>query len=110
RRWGVSGAAAPPYTNAMPRDDAAGVLAHLIARPRVEPVYVGVDSDPASEETVYRWLAARVAGPPPRRSAEARGAGKRCSNRLLLASGYRLLFPTFREGYGALADGEGGAA
>lgn len=96
------------YTNRIHRDDAAGALAHLLARPRVERVYVGVDSEPADEETLYRWLAARVGGPQPRAREAPQGAGKRCSNRLLLASGYRLLFPTFREGYGALAGRAGG--
>ncbi len=103
-------AATRHYTNRIHRDDAAGALAHLLARARVEPVYVAVDSEPADQETVYRWLAARVAGPPPRAAFGAGGGGKRCSNRLLLASGYRLLFPTFREGYGALAGAGGGTA
>jgi nucleoside-diphosphate-sugar epimerase len=102
-------AAPPRYTNRIHRDDAAGALAHLLRRPALEPVYVAVDSEPAAEEALQRWLAARVGGTPPRaRHGVREGAGKRCSNRLLLASGYRLLFPTFREGYGALADADPG--
>jgi nucleoside-diphosphate-sugar epimerase len=101
--------APPHYTNRIHRDDAAGALAHLLNRPRLEPVYVGVDCEPAAEEPLQRWLAARVGGAPPRpRVGPAGGAGKRCSNRLLLAAGYRFRFPTFREGYGALADAEPG--
>jgi nucleoside-diphosphate-sugar epimerase len=100
-------AAPPRYTNRIHRDDAAGALAHLLRRPSLEPVYLGVDCEPAAEEPLQRWLAARVGGAPPRpRAGAPEGAGKRCSNRLLLAAGYRFRFPTFREGYGALADAE----
>jgi nucleoside-diphosphate-sugar epimerase len=101
----------PRYTNRIHRDDAAGALAHLLSLPRPAPVYVGVDCEPASEAELHRWLAARVGAPPPgSRDAPEEGSGKRCSNRLLLASGYRFRFPTFREGYGALAGGDGGAS
>jgi nucleoside-diphosphate-sugar epimerase len=98
----------PRYTNRIHRDDAAGLLAHLLTVKDLAPAYVGVDCDPAGEETFYRWLAERVGGPKPQASSEAgTGAGKRASNRLALASGYRFRFPTFREGYGALAVGGG---
>ena len=112
RTGGLSYQAAPRrYTNRIHRDDAAGALAHLLARPSLEPVYVAVDCEPVAEEPLQRWLAARVGGAPPRaRGGPPEGAGKRCSNRLLLASGYRFRFPTFREGYGALAAAEGGCA
>lgn len=117
RSGGLAYQAAPPrYTNRIHRDDAAGALAHLLLRPALAPVYLGVDCEPAAEETLQRWLAARVGGAPPRPRGETpEGAGKRCSNRLLLGAGYRFLFPTFREGYGALAAadpvaGEGGYA
>lgn len=105
RTGGLAYQAAPPrYTNRIHRDDAAGALAHLLGRPSLEPVYVAVDCEPAAEEPLQRWLAGCVGGAPPRaRAGPPGGAGKRCSNRLLLASGYRLRFPTFREGYGALA-------
>ncbi|HEX2486050.1 MAG TPA: NAD-dependent epimerase/dehydratase family protein [Myxococcota bacterium] len=95
------------WTNRIHRDDAAGALAHLLALPAPEPVYVGVDAEPAREDEVYRWLAARVGRPLPdarRADGERPVRGKRCSSRRLLASGYRLSFPTFREGYGALVD------
>jgi nucleoside-diphosphate-sugar epimerase len=100
---------APRYTNRIHRDDAAGVIEHLVRLPRLERVYVAVDCEPAADESVYRWLAARAGGAEPRRvplGAGGGGAGKRCSNRRLLASGYRFLYPTFREGYGALIEGE----
>jgi nucleoside-diphosphate-sugar epimerase len=109
RTGGLAYQAAPRrYTNRIHRDDAAAALAHLLARPSLEAVYVAVDCEPAAEEPLQRWLAARVGGAPPRvRAGRPEGAGKRCSNRLLLASGYRFRFRTFREGYGALAGSDG---
>jgi nucleoside-diphosphate-sugar epimerase len=108
-RSGASGG--PAWTNRIHRDDAAGALAHLALLPAAEPRYVGVDCEPAREADVLAWLAARLgvpagsapdaAPPAPRR---ARGS-KRCRNALLLASGYRFRYPTWREGYGALLEG-----
>lgn len=97
----------PVYTNRIHRDDAAGALAHLALLPDAEPCYVGVDCEPATEADVLAWLAQRVGGaaasgadPAPRR---VRGS-KRCRNALLLASGYRFRYPTYREGYAALLE------
>ena len=71
-----------------------------------EPLYLGVDSEPADEETVMNWLAGSLGGPAPRPAEPddprpARG-NKRCRNARLLASGYELRYPTFREGYAAV--------
>ena len=105
----------PRYTNRIHRDDCAGALAHLIAREivreRVDDVYVGVDDAPVGECEVLEWLAARLGAPAPRRAGAggdaAPGSGKRCSNARLRASGYRLRYPTYREGYAAVLAGEG---
>jgi nucleoside-diphosphate-sugar epimerase len=99
----------PRYTNRIHRDDVAGALAHLLALGAPDRLYLGVDAEPAPEAEVHRWLAARVGRPLPGPTAAEAGpaSGKRCSSRRLRASGYRLLFPTFREGYGALADAGG---
>jgi nucleoside-diphosphate-sugar epimerase len=98
----------PRFTNRIHRDDAAGALRHLMALESPEPVYLGVDADPADECEVLRWMAVQLGVDPPpvedRQSASAhRGAGsKRCSRARLLASGHRLLYPSFRDGYSAL--------
>ena len=101
----------PRFTNRIHRDDCAGALAHLIAREQVDDVYVGADDAPVTELEVLEWLAARLGAPAPRRvsdgGATSRGAGKRCSNSRLRASGYRLRYPTYREGYAAVLSGEG---
>jgi len=95
----------PRYTNRIHRDDAAGALAHLIALPKPERCYLGVDAEPADEADVLRWLAAELGVPPPRGRGEAenppvrRSGSKRCRSDRLRSSGYELRYPTFREGY-----------
>lgn len=97
----------PRYGNRIHRDDAAGALAHLLRLPAPQALYLGVDDAPEDLRVVLTWLAAELGAPPPRRE-EAAAAGspertsKRCSNALLTAAGYRLRFPTYREGYAAL--------
>jgi len=101
----------PPgsWTNRIHRDDAARAIAHLLALDAPEPLYIGVDDEPAELADVLAFLAERlgVAPPPPEPDGAAggpmRGRGtKRCSNRRLRGSGFSLLYPTYREGYGAL--------
>jgi len=96
---------APHYTNRIHRDDCAGVLRHLMQLEAPEPVYLGVDCEPADEAAVLRWLAGALGAAEPRvaaageRHGRERRASKRCRNDRLLASGYRFVHPTFREGY-----------
>jgi len=103
--------AEPHYTNRIHRDDAAGVLCHLLLHPDPLDLYLGVDDESAEEAAVYEWLAAELGAQPPPvedeedtgSSSRRRSAGsKRCSNRRLRESGYAFRYPTFREGYGEL--------
>ncbi|HYH45486.1 MAG TPA: NAD-dependent epimerase/dehydratase family protein, partial [Thermoanaerobaculia bacterium] len=106
--------AEPAYTNRIHRDDCAGLLAHLLALAEPQLLYLGVDHDPADLRDVYLWLAEQLGSPPPQAAepgasatgARTRAGSKRCSNARLLASGYRFLYPTFREGYGELIEQE----
>ena len=98
------------YGNRIHRDDAAGLIRHLLFHPDPAPLYLGVDDQSAEEAEVYTWLAKETGGPPPKEpDAEAapsdrrREVGsKRCSNALARESGYRFRYPTYREGYGEL--------
>lgn len=100
------------YTNRIHRDDAAGLVRHLLFHPDPAPLYLGVDDRSAEEAEVYGWLAKEVGGPPPATPEEdgdapqggrRRAVGsKRCSNALARESGYRFRYPTYREGYGEL--------
>jgi len=89
------------YTNRIHRDDAAGILAHLLEVKEPAPLYIGVDCEPVSQEGLWRWLADELRVPlgeaaePPTRTV----GSKRCRNDLLLSTGYRFRYPTFREGY-----------
>ena len=98
----------PHYTNRIHRDDCAGVLRHLVGHPTPEKLYLGVDSDPAEEAVVLRWLAGTLGAPPPRPAPPGPGvrSSKRCRNDLLLASGYEFRYPSFRDGYAELLAGQ----
>lgn len=98
---------APAYTNRIHRDDCAGVLAHVLTLDTAASTYVAADHDPAERCEVLRWLAQRLAAPAPRVGdvQGRRGANKRCRNDRLVGSGYRFVFPTFREGYDDILGG-----
>lgn len=103
----------PLYTNRIHREDCVGVLHHLMGLDAPRRIYLGVDSDPAPQCAVMDWLSAAMGlAPPPRIGPGAvrggRGGGnKRCRNARLLASGYRLIYPTYREGYRAVLGSDG---
>ncbi len=103
---GASCQNAPPlYTNRIHRDDCVGILVHLLDVDTVARIYIGVDSHPASQCEIMHWLAEKLGVSVPD-SIAGSSAGKRCHNRSLLESGYSLLYPTFREGYQAVLDGQ----
>ena len=103
----------PHYTNRIHRDDAAGLVRHLLFVDNPESLYLGVDNEPAEEGEVFDWLAQRlpctVADADPGDCAptatSGRGVGsKRCSNQRLRDSGYAMRYPSYREGLGSLLD------
>jgi nucleoside-diphosphate-sugar epimerase len=97
----------PNYTNRIHRDDCAGALMHLLDLESPERIYLGVDSRPAPQCEVMHWLSERLGvSAPSRRHVPGSGAGKRCSNRRLLQSGYGLIYPSYREGYAAVLNGQ----
>ncbi|MAE96081.1 MAG: NAD(P)-dependent oxidoreductase [Deltaproteobacteria bacterium] len=108
RRGEATFAPGPPrYRNRIHRDDAAGLLAHLLGLPGLPPVILGVDDAPVPEREVLEWLASRLGAPAPRAGEPAPGSrgaagNRRGCNDLLRSTGYVLRYPTYREGYGAL--------
>jgi len=122
RRGEFSPAQPVRYSNRIHREDCAGFPAHLLDQAErgiaLAPVYNGVDDLPAPQFEVESWLAARLgiqvapaaqlASPGDVHGAPALIGHKRCSNRLLHASGYRLLYPDYRSGYGAVLAREDG--
>jgi nucleoside-diphosphate-sugar epimerase len=116
--------AEPRYTNRIHRDDAAAAIVHLCTMAAdPDPVYLGVDNDPAELGDVQRFLAAELGLPQPPSDVpgggpgggsggsgggeQSRGGNKRCSNALLRSTGFEFAYPTFREGYRAILAGEG---
>lgn len=104
------------YTNRIHRDDCAGFLAHLLqlvdAGKTIEPLYIGVDDAPAPRYEVEAWLAGalglaevpqqRLLGSVDRSRGRDHSGHKRCRNRALHDSGYRLIYPNYKSGYGAM--------
>ncbi|WP_172830685.1 NAD-dependent epimerase/dehydratase family protein [Halopseudomonas sabulinigri] len=100
----------PQYTNRIHRDDAAGLLAHLLAlaerRELLAPCYLGVDDDPASLFEVTNWLAGQLGTSlQPDGPRSTRSGSKRCSNELARESGWHPAYPSYREGYAELLKG-----
>lgn len=98
------------HGNRIHRDDCAGVMRHLLEQPEVAPVYTAVDHAPVPLDEVETWLCAQLGVEPsslvaPERPMR-RGGDKRVRNDLLLDSGYRFRFPTYREGYVPLIAGD----
>lgn|SRR5690554_701715 len=97
------------WTNRIHAEDAAGFMAHLLLLSQHQPllpVYGMSDGQPATSAEVVSWLAQSmgVGTGAPQQSANR---NKRVGNRLLLATGYRLRYPDYRAGFGALlADAE----
>ena len=88
------------WTNRIHRDDAAAAVVHLLTRDE-EPdaLYVGTDDEPSLLGDVAAHVAAQLGAPAPEPADPARGHGKRLSNARLRASGWRPVYPTYREGY-----------
>lgn len=96
----------PSWTNRIHREDCAGALAHILALADPDPVYVGVDDDPAERCEVLRWLAERLGAPEPEPGPPSRrGGNKRARNDRLRGSGYELRYPSFRDGYAEMLEG-----
>jgi nucleoside-diphosphate-sugar epimerase len=108
----------PRYVNRIHRDDAAGILHHLMDTQNPEAIYISADGEPAGQGEVLGWLAEKLGVasprgvPPPQAGGGAGDTGrltrtnKRCSSARIRAAGYSFLYPSFREGYGAMLSGE----
>ncbi|MCB1057045.1 MAG: SDR family oxidoreductase [Acidobacteria bacterium] len=113
RRGEARCTAEPSYTNRIHRDDCARALQHILSLEAPDDPYLGVDDDPADRSAVLRWLAVRLGRPMPEvedsassgvggTNQRAGGRNKRCSNARLVGSGFRLRYPSFRDGYAAM--------
>lgn len=94
------------YLNLIHRDDAAGVLAHLMSLEAPDPLYLVVDDEPVERCALLRWIAQELGVAAPR-VVEAqeghepqRGGNRRVSNARLKRSGYTFRYASYRQGYG----------
>ena len=96
------------YLNLIHEEDAMKSLIHLSELKQPAPIYIGVDHEPVVRSHLVSWLAHRLGvslsektqrGVPRRLE---RNSNKRCRNKLLLASGYRFRYPSYREGFETL--------
>ncbi|MFB6223225.1 MAG: SDR family oxidoreductase [Haloarcula sp.] len=102
------------YLNMIHRNDAAGVVRHLLTEEHREEVVLAVDDEPVEKWAFADWLAEQCdVSFPPKQTTEERldddglsetakrriQTSKRCSNDRLRSLGYEFAYPTFREGY-----------
>ena len=110
-RKGYRVAVEPPlYGNRIHADDAAGLLAFVLEADRqgkaLDDCYIGVDNAPAPLAEVVDWLRERLGITEWAAQASVRRAGsKRCSNARAKALGWEPRYPSSREGYAAVLDG-----
>ena len=99
-----------PCTNRIHLADAVGLLSHIMNLTDPENIYLGVDSEPCSRNDVIQWIAKQVGvkvewSDNPDKSSQRPTSNKKCQNTRILASGYHFIYPSFKEGYGALIRG-----
>jgi nucleoside-diphosphate-sugar epimerase len=97
------------YGNRIHRDDCVGMLWHLLqgmlAGEKLEPGYLLVDDAPVSQWEVEQWLAQQLQVSEKSSAGVGQpgtGGSKRCRNHRLHRSGYKLIYPDYRAGYGAM--------
>lgn len=107
-RAGAPSPADANYSNRIHSEDCAGVLAHIIATKEqgqpLERLYLASDCEPVLLGELKQWLADGLGLVYPTLSSASAASGRRCNNRRLLDSGYRFIYPTFREGYASLLE------
>lgn len=91
------------WTNRIHVEDCAGMLEHLMRMDEPAACYLGNDDAPSQMGEVVAFLseALGVAVPP---AGTSKSLNKRCSNRRLRASGYRLQYPSYRDGYAGIIE------
>jgi len=95
------------WANRIHVDDAAEAVAHLLALPEPQPVYIGTDDTPLPIDVLYDHLAHLAGAPRPAAGSAPAGIGsKRLSNARLRASGWAPRWPDARDGYAALLLGK----
>ncbi len=86
------------WSNRIHIDDAAFALSHLIEHPGTDAIWNVTDDEPCLQLEVANWIRAGQKLPPLPVFNEA-PSGRRISNCRLRTSGWKPLFPSYRESY-----------
>lgn len=94
------------WTNRIHRADAAAAIVHLLTRHLTRDedphaLYIGSDDEPSTAGAVREFVADELGLPRPTPTGSTESYGRRMINARLRESGFRLRYPTFREGYRA---------
>lgn len=93
------------FTNRIHRDDAAAALMHLLLLDDPRALYLVSDDQPACRYEVLAWMAKALGNTVPKGLSVKQGrCGKRVDNQRLRRSGFRLDYPDYRAGYGAILE------
>ena len=101
------------WTNRIHRDDCVGVLQFLIekvlAGEVIEDIYLACDSQPATLFDILEWMKDRIGDVEPdyELPEATRRANRRCSNKRLIAAGYRFKFNNYQQGYEFMLKAQG---
>ncbi|MBN9289321.1 MAG: hypothetical protein BGO43_14345 [Gammaproteobacteria bacterium 39-13] len=100
--------ARPFYTNRIHLQDCVGILQHVAKKLMSHPVILGVDCEPVLYNEMIAWMASTLNMPLPpigdHIPLRLQNSNKRCSNKLLLSTGYTFQYPTYKEGYQAMLE------
>lgn len=90
--------------NRIHRDDAAAAIEHVLFTHPPATIYDVTDEASVPMGEVLAWIARRIAAPVDPSALEVAPplVGKRVDGSRLRATGFRLRYPTYREGYGPL--------
>ena len=97
------------WSNRIHADDCAAVINHLLKLPVAsrKRIYLASDCYPSPIFDVQSWISQRMGlqqMPIIGSNNEAHQTGKRCTNHLLLSSGFKFQYPGYQQGYAELLE------
>jgi nucleoside-diphosphate-sugar epimerase len=88
------------YSNRIHRDDCAAMIEHLLKFQNPASCYIGSDNEPALTKDILVWLRTKqnIDIPDNLKFQSDNLSNKRCINKLIRATGFQFIYPTYREG------------
>lgn len=94
------------YTNRIHESDCCGVICHILTmeKSKLRRIFLASDCASVKSKDIRQWLASKIGVALVLQAKQSSRAGnKRCDNSLLLKSGYKFRFPTYKDGYEKIA-------